>query len=66
MFKRGDILRQPVDFDNAMLFGVKVEVWQRGEIIDYGGRITKHTDDAVYLDDADAYFLKSMCQFKVR
>ncbi|WP_438449397.1 hypothetical protein [Gorillibacterium sp. sgz5001074] len=66
MFKKGDVLKSPADFDNAMLFGILVEVWQRGELLDYGSRITKHTESAVFLDDAEGYFLKATCQFKVR
>ena len=60
----GQVLKDPVDFDNAMFFGISVVVWQEGEIIDYGGPIEKHSDEAVYINGG--YFLKSTCMFKVR
>lgn len=64
MFQKGTILKNPVDFDNAMYFGIPVSVWQDGELIDYGGKITKQTEDAVYINDG--YYLKSVCEFIVR
>lgn len=58
------ILQHPADFDNAMFFVKKIEVWQDGEIIDYGGVIQKHNDEVVYINDA-CYF-KGFCEFKIR
>jgi hypothetical protein len=63
MFKTGQLLHHPADFDNAMFFGIAVEVWQRGEILE-DGLIQNHNEDAVLIDGG--YFLKATCQFKVR
>jgi hypothetical protein len=35
MYKSGYVIKTTADFDNAILFGLKTEVWQNGEIIDY-------------------------------
>lgn len=64
MFKSNYILKTDVDFDNAMLFGVNVSVWQKGEIIDYGGKIVANTKDSVHINDGK--YLKAVCEFKVR
>ncbi len=64
MFKSNYILKTPVDFDNAMLFGVNISVWQQNEIIDYGGKITANTVYSVDINDGK--YLKSVCEFKVR
>lgn len=61
MFKRGFVLKNSIDYDNAMFFSINVQVKQGHEILCYAGRITKHTDEAVYIDDLNAYFLKSLC-----
>lgn len=64
MFKSGDTLRTPTDFDNALFFALPIIIWQQGEIIDYGGTITKHTEEAVFINDE--LYLKATCEFKVR
>ncbi|RAV18815.1 hypothetical protein DQG23_24100 [Paenibacillus contaminans] len=64
MFKSNQILKTDADIDNAMLFESSVTVWQNSEIIDYGGKITKHTKDAVFINDG--YYLKAVCEFKIR
>lgn len=61
---KGYVLSSSADFDNAMLFGWNVEVWQQDDIIDYGGQIERHTDESVYINSA--YYLKVNCTFKVR
>lgn len=66
MLEKGTILRTPVDFDNALFFGISVEIWQNGRMIDPGGRITKHTEDAVYIGIDDDCFEKEACEFRVR
>ncbi len=53
-----------VDFDNAMLFQMRVEVWQDGKIIDYGGIIEKHTESSVTINGGK--YLKTVCEFKVK
>jgi hypothetical protein len=64
MYKIGFTLKTDADFDNAIFFGLNIAVWQKDEIIDYGGVIEFHTDHSVKINDA--YFLKAYCQFKVR
>lgn len=64
MFKKNQVLRMPVDFDNAIFMGIPIIVWQDGEILDYGGEIEKHNDEAVKINGA--YFFKNTCEFRVR
>jgi hypothetical protein len=64
VYNGGRHLSSPADFDNAILFQLHVEVWQNGELIDMGGIIRSHTDDAVKFEDG--YFLKDVCDFRVR
>lgn len=64
MFKRAQRIRTDADFDNAMFLAVPVEVWQRGELIDYGGPIQRHTNEAVYIQES--YYLKGSCEFRIR
>lgn len=65
MYQSEHILRTPADFDNAIIFGLKVEVWQQNEIIDSGSFIKSHTDDAVtFLNNLK--YLNAACDFKVR
>lgn len=58
------ILSTPADFDNAIFFATSVSVWQDGTILDYGGVIQSHTDESVKMNDA--YYLKSVCEFRSR
>lgn len=58
------LLSTPADFDNAIYFQTPVSVWQDGRILDYGGIIQSHTDEAVRINDA--YYLKSVCEFRSR
>jgi hypothetical protein len=64
MFKSGQVLKSPYDFDNAMFFGADVSVWQNENIIDYGGKILANTDDSILINDGR--YLKAVCEFKVR
>lgn len=64
MFKSGQALKSPYDFDNAMFFGVDVSVWQNGEIIDYGSKIIANTAESIHINDGK--YLKAVCEFKVR
>ena len=64
LFKPHQQLVNSVDFDNAMYLAVPVSVWQNGEIIDYGGPIQMHTTEAVCINDG--YYLKCVCEFRVR
>lgn len=64
MFKSKQQLISSADFDNAMFIGINVAVWQEGSILDYGGKIEKHTEHCVWIQDG--YYLKDMCKFTVR
>jgi hypothetical protein len=61
----GSAIRTSADFDNAILFGLKIEVWQNGQSIDYAGVIESHTDDSVKFLNESKY-LKTTCEFRVR
>lgn len=60
---RQQLLHQ-VDFDNAVFTGVSVSVWRANQQIDFGGKMTKHDDAAVYIEGG--YFLKREFDFFVR
>lgn len=64
MYKTGQVLGSPFDFDNAMFFGLSVSVWQNDQIIDYGGKIQQHTEDSVVINGGR--YLKSVSEFKIR
>lgn len=64
MYTSGYALRTSADFDNAMYFGLKITVLQNGGILDYGGSIQKHNGESVVINDG--YYLKAVCEFKVR
>jgi hypothetical protein len=57
-------LQHQVDFDNAVFVGVPITVWRENQYIDFGGRMTKHDDVAVYIEGG--YFLKKEFCFVVR
>ncbi|RAV22240.1 hypothetical protein [Paenibacillus contaminans] len=52
-----------VDFNNAMLFKKPVTVWLNGQIIEQGGIVEKHTEEAVYINGG--YYLKLNCTFTI-
>lgn len=64
MYYRGKKLITDADFDNAILFGLKVEVYQQGEPLDPGGTIESHTKESVKINNS--YFLKRNNEFIVR
>jgi len=64
MYKFGQTIIHPVDFDNAMLFELNVIVLQDGQIIDFGGKIEKNSEESVLINAE--YYLKSDCKFKIR
>ncbi len=64
MYKFGQTITNPVDFDNAMLFELNVIVLQDGHIIDFGGKIEKNFEASVRINAE--YYLKSDCKFKIR
>ncbi|ULL16789.1 hypothetical protein DVH26_21480 [Paenibacillus sp. H1-7] len=61
---KGSILKHKIDFDNARYFRFLVAVWQNGRIIDHGGVIESHSEDAVIINGGK--YLKTNCDFKVR
>jgi hypothetical protein len=65
MFSSGSTLRTSADFDNAIMFGLRIEVWQDEAIIDYAGVIESHTNDSVTFMNESKY-LKATCEFRVR
>lgn len=64
MFLNQQQLEHQVDFDNAILIGVPISVWRGNQHIDFGGRMIKHDDLAVYIEGG--YFLKREFRFIVR
>ncbi|MDF2923949.1 MAG: hypothetical protein K0R57_2863 [Paenibacillaceae bacterium] len=66
MLKKGDLLTASVDFDNALFFAVALEVWHAGKYVNFGGCITKHTEEAVYFDYDDEHYSKQYYQFVVK
>jgi hypothetical protein len=64
MYSNGTVLKTDADFYNAMLFGLRVTVYQDGEILDYGGVIKQFSEHSVTVDEF--FFLRENCEFKVR
>ena len=64
MLKPGYVLQTPADFAHALWHGLPVEVWQNGELIDYGGPIEKLSKIAVKINDS--WYLREFCEFRVR
>ncbi|CAG7609251.1 hypothetical protein PAESOLCIP111_01148 [Paenibacillus solanacearum] len=61
---KGSILKHKIEFDNARYFRFHVSVWKEGRIIDFGGVIESHSDQAVFINGGK--YLKANCEFKVR
>jgi hypothetical protein len=55
MYKSGYVIKTTADFDNDILFELKTEVWQNGQIIDYAGVIESHTNDFVSFMNESKY-----------
>lgn len=64
MYKSGFVLTSEIHFDNAMFFALPVTVWQYDELIEFGGPIESHNEDAVKINGA--YYLKATCEFRIR
>jgi hypothetical protein len=64
MFKKGQVLVTEADFYNAQLFAVPVEVWQRGERLDYGYPILRLVEGAAFIKDG--YYHRELCEFRVQ
>jgi hypothetical protein len=52
------------ELNDAFLQHFHVEVWQDGQIVDYGGPIEKHTLVAIKINGT--YYVKSHHEFVVR
>jgi len=55
-------LRTDADFDNAVYFRSKIEVWQNGELLEDGVCIIDHSPEAVTVSDG-CHYLKYYCEF---
>lgn len=64
MYKSGYTLKTDADFDNAILFALKIEVWQQDQLIGYASVIESHDDDAVKFIN-ELHYLKSVCEFRI-
>jgi hypothetical protein len=64
VFMHNQMLVNQVDFDNAKFWEVPVSVWRGDQVIDFGGCITRHDNDAVCI--AGDYFLKKEFRFRIR
>jgi hypothetical protein len=63
MYYRNQILYNPADFDNAILFQLTVSVWQNGELLDNGGVIELNKEGSVKINGS--YYLKINCEFRI-
>lgn len=64
MFATSFILSTHAHLEAAMFNKSNVDVWQYGELIDYGGQIEKLTDDVVTINGN--HFLIATCEFRIR
>lgn len=63
VFKKGQVLLTDADFYNAKLFAIPVEVWQQGELLDYGNPIERLIEGAAFVKDG--YYHRELCEFKI-
>ncbi|WP_411347494.1 hypothetical protein [Paenibacillus sp. WLX2291] len=61
----GYVMKQPVQFDNAILFSSKVMIWKGDELIEPFAKLVRHNRERVILDD-QRVFAKADYQFVVR
>ncbi|WP_017815778.1 MULTISPECIES: hypothetical protein [Paenibacillus] len=61
----GYLMKQPVQFDNAILFSSKVMIWKDDQLIEPFARLVRHNRERVILDDHRT-FTKADHQFVVR
>jgi hypothetical protein len=64
MFKSGFLLDTPEKIAAAIFNRTPVDVWQNGEIVDYGGVIELQTEGAVKINGS--YYLKENHEFRIR
>jgi hypothetical protein len=46
-----------------MIFKSKISVWQKGIIIDYGGRIEDYDDTKVKINEG--YYFRELCEVRI-
>jgi len=63
MFKRNDILINPIDFDNVILFSISIEVYQTDGRHLETGVIEYQTENTIRMNGGN--YLKINCMFKV-
>lgn len=56
MYSSGKKLITDADFDNAILFGLNIKIYQQGKPLDPGETIESHSEEAVKINGC--YFLK--------
>lgn len=64
LFTKGEVISHDQDLDYCIHLKQPVNVWQQGELIDYGGLIDKYTDESVVINGA--FFMRSSCEFRIR
>lgn len=64
MFKSGFVLSSGAHLKAAQFNRTPVEVWQHGQLLEYGGPIEKITGQAVWINGNG--YLRAVCEFKVR
>jgi hypothetical protein len=64
MLASGFVLSTGHHFQVAIHNGLPVEVWQQGQIIDYGGPIDRITEDTVWINGC--HYVIAVCEFKIR
>jgi hypothetical protein len=65
MFHKGEVIQHDQDLDYCIYLKKPIDVWQHGELLDYGGIISCYTQDSVKLDHG-GYFLRMNCEFRIR
>ncbi|MFC3768379.1 hypothetical protein [Paenibacillus sp. GCM10012303] len=66
MLVPGFVLRTDHHLQVAMHNQVHVEVWQLGQLLDYGGPIEKFSESSVWISGVHIAYLRVVCEFKVR
>ena len=64
MFNKGFVLTTRHHLEAAMFNQSNVEVWQHGQIIDYGGRIENLSRDSITINGGK--YLIDLCEFRIR
>lgn len=65
MYPTGYVITNDVDFDNAILFLIPVEVYRDGKLIDCGF-ILRHSDFVVRFATPDRTYVKASHEFRIK